>query len=369
MQDSYLCAAVCAAKPAPVRFRLFSLALPVCIWGMWAVLSGCALDPRAAAVWSGDLSLPEFTGSSMPAADTVVLGFSEPVTVASASMITADRNLALDIPASVPAAEARLLLPEVPPPGDPFVLSVTVENAGGNTLSLSESFSGYNPRVPALRICEVRTVYSKPRAEFIELEALEAGNLSGVRIETYGVSRSKPKNTVYEFPPAEVQKGDLVVLHYRCLPDPSVPEFADETGSDLALPGGKDASDTARDFWFPHDKAPLSVPGVFLVRERKSGALLDALLYVDSGGDKKEVPYDWMLAAAREAVSSGVWAASGEGNGGTGGFPAFDACGTTATRTLCRDSAVPGSSPAGWYVCASGKASPGKPNSGERYQP
>ncbi len=341
------------------------LLVAVCAFGCVFAAAGCffaacSFDERSIAVWSGTLSIPEYTGAHMVSETEAVFSFSQDVSAVSvrvASSSSGDFTAeAIDNDGEF-SSDVYIALSSPPDIGEKFVLAMTVETSEGNTLSFSETLTGYNSRVPKLRINEARIVYggSSKNAEFIEFEVTSSGNLSGVVIETYGYTSSKEKNTVYTFPPVEVSKSELVVLHYRLLPEGA--NFTDETGPNLALSTGDSASDSGRDLWYDAGGKPFSDSCVFLVRERSGGSLMDALIFA-----KGETSYlSSMQSAAAEAVSAGVWS-------GSGAFPAFDATGTTATRTICREPGTATASPKSWYVCATSGSSPGKENSSKRYE-
>ncbi len=316
------------------------------------VFTGCALDSRPAAVWGGDCTVPEFTGVRMTGENTAVMDFSSPVEVVSAeAVLDSGESCAVEIQDGAETGEVCFVLGDPPGIGEKFILSAVVEDERGNSLSVAAPLTGFNSRLPELRINEVRAEYSKPKSEYIELKVLKAGNLSGICVESIGAS----KNSVYEFPSAEVSEGEYVVLHYRCKPDGA--SFVDETGADITLSEGADASASGRDFWFHHPKAPLSLPNVFLLRERSGGALMDAFAYTDT---EEPVSSPVLLSAVSEAVAAGLW--QGEGT-----CPVFNASGHTATRTLCRFSSAEVSSPASWYICKTSGASPGADNIEEVY--
>lgn len=340
-----VCAALCASA--------FVLAASGCFF------AACSLERQAEVAWGGDLSFPECTGASMLSETEAVFTFSQPVSVANV-FVAASSSGGFTAEASCEAGELSsdilVNLSSPPAAGEEFVLAMTVATAEGNTLSLSETLTGYNSRVPSMRISEARIAYSKPRSEFIEFEVVSGGNLGGVIIETYGYTSKKEKNTVYTFPSAEVKAGDFVVLHYRLLPEGA--DFTDETGSNLAISTGDSSSDSGRDLWYDAGGKPFSDSCVFLLRERDGGALMDALVFYSKG----EASYlSSMESAAAEAVAAGVWA-------GSGAFPAFDATGSTATRTICREPSATVASPESWYICATSNATPGKENSSKRYE-
>ena len=323
------------------------------------LFSSCALDERSEAVWAGELILPEYTGATMLSETEAVFSFSQPVAATSAFVAaSSEGDFAVAIEGDGEfSSDVHVSLSSPPSAGEKFVLAMTVETAVGNTLSLAETLTGYNSRIPKMRINEARIAYSKPKSEFIEFEVVSGGNLSGVVIETYGYTSKKEKNTAYTFPSAEVSAGDLVVLHYRLLPEDA--DFTDETGSSLSVSTGDGASDTGRDLWHDAGGKPFSDSCVFLLREQSGGSLMDALVYYTEG---KDTWLSSMESAAIEAINAGVWSGSGD-------FPAFafDATGATATRTICREPGTEIASPESWYICATSGASPGEENSEKRY--
>ena len=351
-----------ALEPCAFLFAAAGALALACAGAAGCIFAACAVDERSEVVWSGTaLTLPEYTGASMLSESQVAFSFSEPVAATSVFVASAEEG---GFEAEVSgdedefSSEVLVNLSQAPSAGKKFVLAMTVATAQGNTLSLSESFTGYNTRVPELRINEARIAYSKPKSEFIEFEVVSSGNLGGVIIETYGYTSKKEKNTAYTFPSVEVKEGDLVVLHYRLLPDGA--DFTDETGANLAVSSGDGASDSARDLWFDAGGKPFSDSCVFLLRERSGGSLMDALVYYTEG---KDTWLSSMESAVDEAIDGGVWSGSGD-------FPAFafDVTGTTATRTICREPNTAVASPKSWYICARSSATPGAENSTKRYE-
>ena len=81
------------------------------------------------------------------------------------------------------------------------------------------AFTGFNPKVPSLLITEVQIKYTKAklksgdeyRSEFVEILALEDGNLAGLRL----ISASDGEKKAYNFPGIEVHKDEVILLHLR----------------------------------------------------------------------------------------------------------------------------------------------------------
>jgi hypothetical protein len=327
-------------------------------------LMSCVMDSEVVAIWGGDVTVPKLIDSCVTGPKVARLRFDREVSVTGAEILL-DATPPRSIPAcgepvaSVPGAAAYavdVVFEETVGVGVGAAVSATVEDGKGNTLSFVLPFVGFNNRVPRLRISEVRFAYSKPKVEFIELLALSAGNLAGVEI-CNPLNEALPS---YQMPAAEVQAGDYVVWHLRTVEEGVLDELGPRSPSGLGVSAGVDASAQSRDLWSALTKAPLKTNNVIVVRERKGGLILDALLCSDG------LSADWASEAVRgvasEAVATGAWL------GGEGIGAAASAAGSTVTRTLGRRVALDGSalldsdSASDWCVCPTGKATPGARN-------
>ena len=116
--------------------------------------------------------------------------------------------------------------------GEKYLLYATVEDHIGNTLSFSIKFTGYNSHVPKIIMTEIKTIsdtsqnkFEKEnnyfRNEFVEFLALTDGNLSGLEI----VSANDGEEKKYTFPPINVKKGEIFVVHLRNRGDGCVSEL------------------------------------------------------------------------------------------------------------------------------------------------
>ena len=332
--------------------------------------SACLTDSAAVTLWGGELSVPTIGDVYALSPDRVAASFSQAVTVVSAEVIVGDspgkdageEEISADAETSGNTAQAepipvswesldsgkgiRFILEKSPGPGVKAVLSGTVRDSYGDTLSFVAPFTGFNDRVPRLRISEVRTDYSKPKVEYIEIVALSAGNLGGVEIFN-AINEDTP---VRELPPVEVKAGEYSVWHFRSIEEGLV----SETGR-LDESAGTNSCPTARDFWDTQTRAPFKKTNVIWIRERKGGAILDALLCAEVG--KTDWPTDASRQAALEAVSAGAW------KPGPLVTDAASMASATATRTLARDPSLTDTDTASdWKVCATGKCSPGLVN-------
>lgn len=339
--------------------------------------SACLSDRAVVTLWGGDLAVPTIGEVRAVSPECVEAAFSAPVTAVRAEVVPGGDSCLVgsgesDSPGSGEASDVwggaegggteepiavsweslpdgsgiRFSLARSPGPGVKAILSGTVRDANGDTLSFAAPFTGYNDRVPRLRISEIRTDYSKPKVEYIEIVALTAGNLGGVEIFN-ALNGDVP---VRELPAVEVKAGEYIVWHFRSVEEGLV----NEMGS-LDESGGTNSCPTARDFWDTQARSPFKGTNVVWLRERRGGAIMDALLCAESG--KADWPTDAARAAALEAVAAGAW------RPGALIADAASSDGMTPTRTLARDPAlIDTDSAADWKVCPKGKCSPGKPN-------
>ncbi len=319
----------------------------------WAACS-CAPESALEGVLGVDAAPPVFLGCRSPTPMVVEFAFSEAVSVSS---------LRLDPPSAVAettgGTTVTVTLAEPLREGEKVTADILVEDARGNTLNVLVPFRARNDRMPALRITEVRTEYSKPKVEFVELRLESAGQLGALRLVGSGSGFESP---LYEFPRAEASAGEYVVVHLRTL-EPALSR--DETGSDLAYSGGVEASPSARDFWVPGSEKRIRKTDALALLDQ-DGNVVDAVLLSESPAG--EWPKSELYAAARYLGERGAWRM------GPAGIPnpedAVPSAGTTTTRTICRDEGLEDSDgPEDWYVAATGCATPGAPNRTERYAP
>jgi len=325
--------------------------------------SACVMESEVVKLWGGDLAVPTLLEVVAVSADCVTATFSGSVSVVSAEVVVgvpdgtdrAEQNdsvlpstarIPLDWEGKDGGAAVLFGMERSPGPGVSAILSGVVKDAHGNSLSFASPFIGFNDRVPHLRISEIRCDYSKPKVEYIELRALTAGNLGGVEI----CNAMNEDTPIRAFPPVEVASGEFIVWHFRSVEEGLV----SETGP-LDESSGTNSNPSARDFWDTQARSPFKKTNVILLRERKGGPIMDALLCAES--DKTDWPNDAVRAAAEEAVAAGAWL--------PGPLVSDAACttGTTATRTLARDPLLSDTDTArDWKICATGKCSPGSVN-------
>jgi len=204
-----------------------------------------------------------------------------------------------------------------------------------------------NDRMPKLVINEVRTEYSRPSVEFIELKVLSDGNLDAVRVF---IASNNKAPMVYKFLPLEVEKDEYLVLHLRTLDESCV----DEYGSDLSESGGSEASSTARDFWIPGSSELLRKTDMVYLLDQDDN-VLDAVMFSET--QNASWANDYLAEAADFLFRQGAWK-----------LAALSSAGTTITRTICRDETTEDTNTAtDWYITAARNATPGSANSEKRY--
>jgi hypothetical protein len=209
--------------------------------------------------------------------------------------------------------------------------------------------------LPLLLINEIRTEYSgtAKRAEYIELKALESGNLAGLRVF---VASNTKDTLVYTFLPIGVRKGEYVVLHLRTLDDSCIDEY--EGGKDES--GGRDSSPVARDFYVPGNSKLLRKTDAVYIKDMDDN-VLDAVMIAVKPFPKGSL--DFFTKAAEFLFNEGAWKSA---NGGMPGIEdAVDSTGigSALTRSISRnENAKDSNTAADWYITANGGITPGRKN-------
>ncbi len=321
---------------------------------LFLLLGGACTAPRQNPLdfISSEIRPPVFLGATSLDTQTFELQFSAEVEL---------EHVSFDLPTSgievQHGATCRIVSETAFPGGAKITISGRARDTQNNTLDFIVPLRVRNDRIPALIITEVRTEYSKPKVEFIELYTRSAGNLGGLRIISSSCLLEAP---LYEFEPTEVQQGEYVVVHLRSIEE----GLQDERGENLALSGGTEAHPEARDFWLPgNTKKIRKTDGIALIDQ--DNRVLDALLIsetAEGSWQKNE-----MTEFCSFLTSHNAW------TGASATLLPADAVMssyTTTTRTICRDESREDShTAADWYVTATSGASPGQPNKTTRYEP
>ena len=257
--------------------------------------------------------------------------------------------------------EVKVTLEKRTEPGKLITVDLLAEDEKRNTINVLVSFRARNNRMPDLVINELCTEYASVtagrKAEFIEFKMKSDGNLGGMRVFIIGNSAAA-KETIYEFSPVDVKKGDYVVLHLRTYDPLSI----DEYGSNLTASGGLNSS-AARDFWIPESSKLLHKTSMVYVLDQDDSVINAVVI------SEKADPWwtkDYFAETAAFLFANNAWlSASGE-------VPepsdAFISAGTTNTRTICRDETAENTNTAAdWYITATSSATPGGVNNTKRY--
>jgi hypothetical protein len=326
----------------------------ICIFCFWAAGLSLSCSIEEAAQVAGKRSqAPVFLGCKAVSGQELQFYFSQPVKVLSFS---ADPPLPMG---DIGDGEVvRINLSGDIAGGESYTADLLVEDGEGNTLTVLVPFRSRNSRMPSLLINELRTEYSKPKTEFVELKTLEAGNLGALRLFIAGSAKD---SLVFEFPPVEVKAGEYILVHLRTVED----GVTNETGDNLALSGGADAGKNARDFWVPGTEKRLHKTDAVYVMDQDD-RVIDAVML-------SENPDPWwtkdtFVQAADLLYQQGAWT-QGDGIPGPAGAVITFNIKTAMTRSISRDSLVPDSNTlADWYISATSAATPGAENNPKRYE-
>jgi len=287
--------------------------------------------------------------------DVIEFEFSQPVKVTSLSF-----DPVLSIDSVEDGSTVRVKLAQSAEPGIMLIADLLAEDSKKNTINVLVSLRSRNNRMPDLVINEICTEYSNPRAEFVELKMMSAGNLGAMRLVILG-NTNATRRTIYEFLPVEVKKDEYVVLHLRTTDTASRNEY----GSNLAESGGANSSPTARDFWIPGSTKLIHKTSVVYVLDQDDNVLAAVMLSEEPGDSWSR---DYFTEAAEFLYLQDAWK-SADGNI-CNPSNAVMSRGTTNTRTICRDETVKNTkTSADWYITHTSSATPGRENNPRRYVP
>ena len=329
------------------KYFLLLGALKLCLC---ALLGSCVSDDSSlsARFIGGASSALLYKNCKAVSQDEIEFVFSRSVTV---------KSLAFEPELSVASVEngetVKIRLAESPAPGKLITADIIAEDDKRNSINVLVTFRTRNDRMPDLIINELCVEYASVtagrKAEFIEFKMKSDGNLGAMRLFIIGNSNAS-KQTIYEFSPAEVKKGDYVVVHLRTFDS----ESKDELGSNLAESGGLNSSPSARDLWIPGNTKLLHKTAIVYVMDQDDNVLSAVMLRENIGSPWAK---DYFTEAAAFLLLKGAWKGD-----------AVPSTGTTNTRTICRDETTENTkSAADWYVTVTSGATPGSPNNPRRF--
>ena len=304
----------------------------------------CTLTPEGISILSGNYESPKFLELKVNSENSLQLLFSTSINLENLKIYPLGENQELQV-------ESKNLgegLWQIDASSDfdcrkKYLIEGYVLDQRGNSLYFKDSFIGFNGRVPKVVINEIRTEYSKPKVEFIELKVLSEGNLGGMEL----VVASDGEEKSYVFPAIEVKTDELVVLHFRKIEDGCIDEIENYKELSTAT-----ESTSSVDLWIENTSARIGKSDVILLKNKRQGEIVDSVLYMESSASSWKTPF--LSECAELALASESWI----------GNPVISD-GVTATRTLSRVNFNKDAS--AWIVTATSKASPGKENSTQAY--
>jgi len=248
----------------------------------------------------GDIRPPLVKDAKLSSGGKFIIEFDEPVSVRADAFSVSPVSLSSRAEGS--GSTVAISFEPLPSPGENVALGGNVQDLVGNSTRIQVQFKGYNERPAGLAISELQlaknTSKRAPHRDYIELYVARAGNLGGMSVQW----ASTVKRMKYDFPPCEVEAGEIIVLH--CAPEGLAAEV-DETGADLARSGGIDATATGRDLWTGAGGLP-DESGAVAVYAREGEAPLDGVFYAES---EKTGPMasSKLSSLAQELADAGVW--------------------------------------------------------------
>ncbi len=329
--------------------------------------AGCSGVPELPDMIEGDWTPPVLASVAARGGSQFALVFDKPVDL---------REARLDPPREIIDShwrddELRVTVGEPLHPGELYWIDAQVEDRSGNISSVLVSVYGLNARLPDIRINEVVCQGTGNHTDWVELRALEEGNLGGLTLyegsPSYWDSR-------YVFPRMEVAAGDYIIVHFKPQGDP---EEIDEIDGDPAASGGQNHHPEAWDVWVSGGDGIPNTTGAVSLTEYPGGPVLDALLYTskryDASHPLRGFGLQSQLDYLEELVALGAWKISG-----TQVIPEdlLDPDDSTGTRSINRTPGLPGEpepldtdTAADWHIGPTSSSTPGYRNTSEVYEP
>ncbi len=312
--------------------RLFALTFGLTATVVFAVSFpvSCRLSDEGIEILKDDLTSPKIVSFSVQDKSNLVLACSKQIIVSGTKVKSSEGTCIeedLKTTYSTDGTKVNFNLKNPTEIGKSYELSGTIKDQGGNTLTFSLPFEGFNENPARLLLSEVRSKHLASsgeikRAEFVELYVLKAGNLAGLALE----SGSDGAEKKYEFPCIQVKQGEYIIVHFRTV---TGGDCIDEMGDDLSLSTASDSHNSARDLWIKNTESRISDSDIIVLRNSCKSSIEDAVLF--SGSGKNSWHYESSKKLAKDASESGIWTFGEEIENA--------ACsdGVTVARTLCRN--------------------------------
>lgn len=309
-----------------------------------------------------DLQPPSFTGISIESPKLLHIFFSENVILNSEDLFIVP--MPPDYTIEIHGRTISLKFTDDLIPGGSYKLKTTVKDSSGNTLTLINSFYGFNPDLPVMLLNEFTSQGSAANPDRVEIAVLTDGNTAGAVIYE-GTDLNWEQRKI--FPAINVTAGDFIIIHFKSTGDP---EEIDETESKDAS-GGVKPSDEAWDLWIDAGTGLSGNNGTITLFTALYGSLTDGLLYSNRTSESDEKYRGFgslkvMDRADRLAELSG-WETEDNMISPEDGINPDD---STATRSICRNSfSSDSNAETDWHIVPTSTSSFGLPNSDLVYVP
>ena len=309
-----------------------------------------------------DILPPVFLGIKVLEDDTLKVLFSENITVQKENFFIIPETPAYTVTDADRAAEIKFSAPLAP--GGSYKLKMTVSDAGGNSLTLINSFYGYNPDLPGMVINEFTTQGSSANPDRVEIAVTSDGNTAGAVIYE-GSDYSWEQRKV--FPSMEVKEGDFIVVHFKSTGDPE--EIDETTSKDQS--GGVKPSAEGWDLWVEDGTGLSGNNGTLMLFTALYGDLIDGLLYSNRTSESDEKYRGFgstrVMERADRLMELKGWKTQGELIAPEDGINPED---STATRSMNRDSlSTDSNSREDWHIVPTSTSTFGTINSDLVYVP
>jgi len=312
-----------------------------------------------------DLFPPVINGILPVNAQSITLSFNETVEITSPPVISPDLGT---ITCRLEDNLIIINVSESQQAGTEYIIDGTVADGKGNIMSFLLPFYGYNAELPGIIISEFTTQGSTTHPDIVELLITSGGNTAGLWI-IEGTTDYIEQGIC--LPSCRVEEGDYILIHFK---PQGIAEEIDETGADLDLSGGYDASESARDFWVESGSGLSANNGVIAVYCAPGGSLIDGLLYSNRTSESDDKYFGFgstrMLEKAIQLHAQNGWVATGEAGTRPRPEDAVNPDDSTATRSVCRMS-VPEDTNAkqDWHIVPTSSSTFGELNCDEVYTP
>lgn len=171
-----------------------------------------------------------------------------------------------------------------------------VKDETGNSLTFCAPFTGFNAEVPKIIMTEIQAKYAKAslktgvvyRSEYVEFLALSDGNLAGIEL----ISASDGESKKFEFPPMEVTRGQIFVVHLRTIGEGCVNET-----EDLNEATAEYSCENILDLWSENTTARFNdSTDIIILRNNIDNTIMDGVMYAADDAE------EWKTAVEEYAV-------------------------------------------------------------------